>query len=219
MGNAQGEDREGRPVNPARWGKTSPARSVSFWGRFLLFWLVISGLGWLSLFLFLYQFFSSPLTGGYGGSFYALRHLAEILPSVVALSMLAYVLLVGGGAGRSSRSFSATAIWSRSLPRRSTGSWAGCGRTGRGGRVSWRTRIAFACRSGRRVASKWKGPWPSWTLSFPGTAKRVHRPRPHGCERIIGEGGSCRLVRSADFCEDRGKDAGTVGIPSKEVGI
>jgi len=85
-------------VNPARWGKTSPARSVSFWGRFLLFWLVISGLGTLSLFLFLYQFFSSPLTGGYGGSFYALRHLAEILPSVVALSMLAYVLLVGGGA-------------------------------------------------------------------------------------------------------------------------
>ena len=85
-------------MNPARWGKTSPARSVSFWGRFLLFWLVISGLGALSLFLFLYQFFSSPITGGYGGSFYALRHLAEILPSVVALSMLAYVLLVGGGA-------------------------------------------------------------------------------------------------------------------------
>src|SRR4030065_86982 len=98
MGKAQGEDREGRPVHPARWGKTSPARSVSFWGRFLLFWLVISGLGALSLFLFLYQFFSSSLTAGYGGSFHALRPPAEILPSVVAISMLAYVLLVGGGA-------------------------------------------------------------------------------------------------------------------------
>ncbi|MGZ8432024.1 MAG: hypothetical protein ACXWWW_08720 [Candidatus Deferrimicrobiaceae bacterium] len=86
-------------MSPTRWGRTSPARFDAFWRRFLLSWLAVSGLGTLFLFLVLYQFFSSPLTGGYRSAFYTLRHLAESLTSVVALSMLAYVLLVGGAAG------------------------------------------------------------------------------------------------------------------------
>ena len=86
-------------MSPTRWGRTTPAHFDAFWRRFLLSWLAVSGLGTLFLFLVFYQFFSSPLTGGYRSVFYTLRHLAESLASVVALSMLAYVLLVGGAAG------------------------------------------------------------------------------------------------------------------------
>ncbi len=83
-------------MSPVRWGRTTPARFGPFWTRFLLSWLAVSGLGTLFLFLVYYQFLSSPLSGGYRSVFYALRHLSEILSSFVALSMLAYVLLVGG---------------------------------------------------------------------------------------------------------------------------
>jgi hypothetical protein len=86
-------------VSPMRWGRTTPARFDAFWRRFLLSWLAVSGLGTLFLFLVLYQFLSSPRTGGYRSVFYTLHYLAESLASVVALSMLAYVLLVGGAAG------------------------------------------------------------------------------------------------------------------------
>jgi hypothetical protein len=86
-------------VSPTRWGRTTPARFDAFWRRFLLSWLAVSGLGTLFLFLVLSQFFSSPLTGRYRSVFYTLRYLAESLASVIALSMLAYVLLVGGAAG------------------------------------------------------------------------------------------------------------------------
>lgn len=77
-----------------------PARTGdgAFRGRFLLPWLVFSGLATLLLFLFYYRLFSSPFTGGYGAVFHALRQIGEILLPVVALSILAYVLLVGGGA-------------------------------------------------------------------------------------------------------------------------
>lgn len=70
----------------------------AYWGRFLLFWLFSSGVGTLLLFLLFRQFFSSPLAGGYGAVFHALRHLAAILLPFVALSVIAYVLLVGGTA-------------------------------------------------------------------------------------------------------------------------
>ena len=86
-------------MSPTRWGRTTPARFDAFWRRFLLSWLAVSGLGTLFLFLVHYHFFSSPLTGGYRSAFYALRHLAESLPYVIALSMLAYLLLVGGAVG------------------------------------------------------------------------------------------------------------------------
>lgn len=86
-------------MSPTRWGRTTPARFGAFWRRFFLSWLAVSGMGVLFVFFVLYQFFSSPLTGGFRSIFYALRSLAESLPSVVALSMLAYVLLVGGAAG------------------------------------------------------------------------------------------------------------------------
>ena len=85
-------------MKPAGGGGTGPAGGGEFWGRFLLFWLVSSGAGTLLLFLLFRQFLSSPLTGGYGAVFHALRHLAEILLPFIVLSMLAYVLLVGGAA-------------------------------------------------------------------------------------------------------------------------
>jgi len=86
-------------MSPTRWGRTTPAHFDAFWKRFLLSWLAISGLGTLFMFLVLSLFFSSPLTGGYRSVFYTLRHLTESLAWVVALSMLAYGLLVGGAAG------------------------------------------------------------------------------------------------------------------------
>lgn len=64
--------------------------------RFLLPWLVFSGMATLLLFLFHYLLFSSPFAGGYGAVFHALRQIVTILLPVVALSMLAYILLVGG---------------------------------------------------------------------------------------------------------------------------
>lgn len=136
-----------------------PARTGdgAFRGRFLLPWLVFSGLATLLLFLFYYRLFSSPFTGGYGAVFHALRQIGEILLPVVALSILAYVLLVGGGAAllcinllhkiagpifrlervlggfsegmRSSRSFSATGTWFPESHCRSTSSWTSFVRT------------------------------------------------------------------------------------------
>ena len=75
-----------------------PVEARAFWGRFLLFWFVFSGLGTLLLFLYYYFFLAAPLPGGYAAVFYALRHLAEIMLPVVALSILAYVLFLSGAA-------------------------------------------------------------------------------------------------------------------------
>ena len=70
----------------------------AFQGRFLLLWLVSSGAGTLFLFLLFFQFLSSPLAGGYGAVFHALRHLAEILLPFIVLSVVAFVFLAGGAA-------------------------------------------------------------------------------------------------------------------------
>ena len=67
----------------------------AFWGRFLLYWLVSSGLGTLLLFLGHYWFLSVPLTAGYGAVFHALRQLGGGLLPFVLLSLLPYILLVG----------------------------------------------------------------------------------------------------------------------------
>jgi hypothetical protein len=85
-------------VSSWRGGRESPAAGNVFWGRFLLFWLASTGLGTLLLFLFHYLYLSPPLPEGYGAVYYALRHLAITLPPVVALSLLAYVLFLGGAA-------------------------------------------------------------------------------------------------------------------------
>lgn len=85
-------------MNPWRGGETDQVPGSAFWGGFVLYWLVVSGLGTLLLFLFYHRFFSSPVSGGYGAVFYALRHLSKILFSFVALSMLAYVFLAGAAA-------------------------------------------------------------------------------------------------------------------------
>lgn len=76
-------------------GRTARTGNEAFRRRFLLPWLVFSAVATLLLFLFYYRLFSSPFTGGYGAVFHALRQMEKILLPVVALSMLAYVLLVG----------------------------------------------------------------------------------------------------------------------------
>ncbi len=85
-------------MSPWRGEITGPADWSSFLGRFLLLWLASSGLATLLLFLFLFMFLSSPLTGGYGAVFYALRHLSGTMLPVVVLSILAYALFLGGAA-------------------------------------------------------------------------------------------------------------------------
>lgn len=85
-------------MSPWRGGRTASAAGSDFRGHFLLSFLVSTGMGTVLLFLVLYLFFSHPLTGGYGAAFHALRHLAGVGLPVVVLSMLAYVLLVGGAA-------------------------------------------------------------------------------------------------------------------------
>lgn len=85
-------------MSPWREGRTGPAEWGAFLRRFILLWLACSGLGTLLLFLFLSTFLSSPLTGGYGAVFYALRHLSATMLPVVVLSLLAYVLFLAGAA-------------------------------------------------------------------------------------------------------------------------
>ncbi len=85
-------------MSPWRGGETGRIPGRAFWVGFVRYWMVISGLGTLLLYLFYYRFFSSPVPGGYGAVFYALRHLSEILFPVVLLSMLAYVFLAGAAA-------------------------------------------------------------------------------------------------------------------------
>lgn len=85
-------------MSPWRGGRSDPAAGRLFWERFLLFWFAFSGLGTLLLFLFHYLYLTPPLPGGYAAVYYALRHLAETMLPVVALSLLAYVLFLSGGA-------------------------------------------------------------------------------------------------------------------------
>ena len=77
-----------------REGRGDPATGHSFWVRFLLFWLASSGLGTLLLFLFHYLYLTPPLPDRYAAVYYALRHLANTMLPVVALSFLAYVLFL-----------------------------------------------------------------------------------------------------------------------------
>lgn len=64
--------------------------------RFLLrLWLLLAA-GALFLFLALFTVISRKLSGDYPNIFYALRHIAEFLLPVVAVSVLAYVLLLCG---------------------------------------------------------------------------------------------------------------------------
>jgi hypothetical protein len=82
-------------VSPWRGDRRDSAAGRAFWGRFLLFWFAASGLGTLLLLLYHYLFLTVPISGEYGAVMYALRHLSKILFSVVALSLLAYVLFLG----------------------------------------------------------------------------------------------------------------------------
>jgi len=81
-------------VSPWRGDRRVPVAGHAFWGEFLLFWFASSGLGTLLLFLYYYLFLSPPLPSGYAAVYYALRHLAETMFPVVALSILAYVLFL-----------------------------------------------------------------------------------------------------------------------------
>jgi hypothetical protein len=85
-------------VSPWRGDRRGPAAGRAFLGRFLLFWLASSVLGTLLLFLFHYLFLSPPLPDEYAAVYYALRHLAATMFPVIALSLLAYVLFLGGAA-------------------------------------------------------------------------------------------------------------------------
>ena len=85
-------------MSPWRGDGRDPAAGRAFWGRFLLFWFASSVLGTLLLFLYHYLFLTVPLPGGYAAVYYALRHLAETMLPVVALSLLAYVLFLSGAA-------------------------------------------------------------------------------------------------------------------------
>ena len=85
-------------MSPWRKRGEVPAAGRAFWRQFLLFWLASSGLGTLLLFLFHYLYFTFPLPDGYAAVYYALRHLADTMLPVVALSLLAYVLFLSGAA-------------------------------------------------------------------------------------------------------------------------
>ena len=85
-------------MSPWRGGRSSPAEGRAFWGRFLLFWFVSSGVATLLLFLFHYLYLTSPVPGGDAAVYHALRLLAETMLPVVALSILAYVLFLSGAA-------------------------------------------------------------------------------------------------------------------------
>jgi hypothetical protein len=85
-------------VNPRGGGRSGLAPGSEFWGRFLLCWLASSVSGTLLLFLFHYLFLKAPLPGDYAAVYYALRHLSETMLPVVVLSILAYVLFLGGAA-------------------------------------------------------------------------------------------------------------------------
>jgi hypothetical protein len=81
-------------VSPWRGSRRDPAAGRAFWGQFLLSWLASSGLGTLLLFLFHYLYLTPTLPDGYAAVYYALRHLADTMLPVVALSLLAYVLFL-----------------------------------------------------------------------------------------------------------------------------
>ncbi|MGW8284798.1 MAG: hypothetical protein ACWGPR_03645 [Candidatus Deferrimicrobiaceae bacterium] len=85
-------------MSPWRGGRRDPAAGHSFWGQFLLFWLAISVLGTLLLFLFHYLYLTTPLPDGYAAVYYALRNLGNTMLPVVALSFLVYVLFLSGSA-------------------------------------------------------------------------------------------------------------------------
>lgn len=85
-------------MSPWRGGETGRVPGSAFWGGFVLSWLAVSGLGTFLLFLFLYRFFSSPVSGGYGEVFYALHHMSTTLLPVIALSVLVYVFIAGAAA-------------------------------------------------------------------------------------------------------------------------
>ncbi|GAB4364417.1 MAG: hypothetical protein Kow00128_06060 [Deltaproteobacteria bacterium] len=64
--------------------------------RFLLRMSLLVAAGSVFLFLILLTVFSRKLTGDYPSVFYAIRHFAEFLFPIVAISVLAYVLLLCG---------------------------------------------------------------------------------------------------------------------------
>lgn len=64
--------------------------------RFLLRLALLFALGTSFLFLVLFTVFSRNLTGDFSSVFYALRHFAEFLFPIIAISVLAFVLLVCG---------------------------------------------------------------------------------------------------------------------------
>lgn len=68
----------------------------SYQVRFLLRLSLLFAAGTAFLFLVLFTVFSRKLSGDYPSVFYALRHFAEFLFPIVAISVLAYVLLLCG---------------------------------------------------------------------------------------------------------------------------
>ena len=85
-------------MSPWRGSRRDPAAGHSFWGQFLRFWLAISVLGTLLLFLFHYLYLTTPLPDGYAAVYYVLRNLGNTMLPVVALSFLVYVLFLSGSA-------------------------------------------------------------------------------------------------------------------------
>lgn len=67
-----------------------------FQAKFLVRLALLFALGTSFLFLVLFIIFSRSLAGEFSGVFHALRHFAEFLFPIVAVSVLAYVLLVCG---------------------------------------------------------------------------------------------------------------------------
>jgi hypothetical protein len=79
---------------------TQPAGDVLIEGRyqirFLLRLLLLFAAGTIFLYLVLFTVFSRTLSGDYPSVFYALRHFAEFLFPIVAISVLVYVLILVG---------------------------------------------------------------------------------------------------------------------------
>lgn len=65
--------------------------------RFLLRLVLLNAAGTAFLFLVLFTIFSRKMSGDYPSVFYALRHFTEFLFPIIAISVLAYVLLLCGG--------------------------------------------------------------------------------------------------------------------------
>lgn len=69
---------------------------IRYQAKFLLRLTLLLALGTSFLFLVLYTVFSRSLAGEYSSVFHGLRHFAEFLFPIIAISVLAFILLVCG---------------------------------------------------------------------------------------------------------------------------